>query len=173
MEDISKINSLLNSLQEESPNSGGLYHFTKINFQYEENIEEGLLQYLLQYPEYKNPYIINQSNLVKVYVKERDPYNLRLDKIEDFDVFITNKLNYWSNHRTSLDHRDDITDIYKTLESEFISALESFLLTKKFMMAYSVKGINTYYCFGKDHVNDDILIKTENGVYVLHFGWSS
>ncbi|QZK91651.1 hypothetical protein K5V07_14540 [Flavobacterium sp. CHNK8] len=173
MTEIIYINTLFQSLQNETPNCGGQYHFTKIDLQENSNTFESLKEYMLRYDQYRNPYYFDERTNENVYIKWRDPTNLILERIEKLDGYLENKLEYWSKHRTSLDCLEEITSLYKPLETEFKNMLLSFLNHEIIVGIYSIGFVDTCYCFGHDHVNDDTLIQTTKGSYILHFGWSS
>lgn len=95
-----------------------------------------------------------------------------LAKVTDFETHLSEKLHYWSNHRTSLDCRQDVTELYAPLETEFKEQVRAFLEQETFVDGYVISN-QPAYSFGEDHVNDDTLIQTAGAWYVLHFGWSS
>ena len=71
-----KINSYLNEMQEESPNCGGEYHFTKVNLTNEESLINRLKSYLLNIEAYKAPFVtIGDEQKV---VEERKIENLEI-----------------------------------------------------------------------------------------------
>jgi hypothetical protein len=173
MTDEKQINTLLQRLQDETPNCGGQYHFTKIELPLGNNLLDKLKKYLGQFERYKHPYFFSESQQKEIYVNDRDPENLILNDVNDFELLLEEKLSCWSKHRTSLDVRDTVTEFYKPLESEFKQKLTNFLGKIDLVNTYIVSGIDTHYCFGQDHVNDDILIETKEACFILHFGWSS
>jgi hypothetical protein len=168
------IDTLIRQLQDETPNCGGTYHFTRIDVSNEgKDTTERLSDYLKKIDAYKNPYVIDPKCGTPKPVADRDVKNLTLKPIANFLTVLDEKMTYWSNHQSSLDCRDKITDQYSFKLKEFKNALETFLNSKKDLKFYEIKGIDTYFSFGKDHVNDDLLIESEMDLYVLHFGWSS
>lgn len=173
MDPLIKINELLQKLQAETPNCGGHYHFTKIDLPDKQDIYKSVKDYMLRFKEYQYPFYTDDKTAEKIYLKWRDPENLELKENNSFENLLREKLEYWSNHRTTLDCRDSITPLYKGYEMEFKDVLKSFLLSETILKIYEVKFVDTSYCFGHDHANDDTLIKTKNGYYILHFGWSS
>ncbi|MBO9699814.1 MAG: hypothetical protein J7604_06355 [Sporocytophaga sp.] len=56
---------------------------------------------------------------------------------------------------------------------EFKKRINLYLNDEVILNIYEVKGVDTFYCFGNDHFNDDTLIQKKRGYYILHFGWSS
>lgn len=149
-----EINQILQKLQSETPNCGGTYYFWKIDLDYSGNLPDSVKRYLLRFED-----------------PEQFP-DLTIEKIPDFRKHLKEKLHYWSNHRTSLDCREELTDHYAPLEKEFIENILAFLSEEKLIGAYVIKS-EMIYSFGEDHVNDDTLIQTSDAFYVLHFGWSS
>ncbi|MEJ1241026.1 hypothetical protein WBG78_22960 [Chryseolinea sp. T2] len=167
------IDLLIRELQDETPNSGGYYHFSKLEIPKENTgIRDRLIKYLQSNDAYKSLYVNDQGQFVKL-IDDKDPKGLVLEAITDWQSALDGKLEYWSNHRTSLDVREKITDNYPHKLMEFKDAFRNFMDSMKIVKVYSVKGINTCLTFGGDHVNDDLLIETESDVFVLHFGWSS
>lgn len=168
-----QLSLLLQRVQAETPNCGGKYHFTKIELPLDGGILDKLKSYMRQFPNYKHPFIFIESQQKEIYVPDRDPENLTLKIVDDFESLLDEKLHYWSNHRTSLDNKDQMTELYKPLEREFKQNLIRFLDKVDLINIYLVNGVDTHYCFGQDHVNDDILIEGKASCFVLHFGWSS
>ncbi|MGG9971185.1 hypothetical protein ACQ33O_05255 [Ferruginibacter sp. SUN002] len=173
MTDEERLNLLLQQLQGETSNCGGQYHFTKIELPSGSSIVDKLKSYLRQYEKYKHPYFFSESQKKEIYVTDRDPENLVLKLVDDFEFILEEKLNYWSNHKTSLDIREQVTELYKPLESQFKLNLTCFLDKIGLVNIYLLSGVDTHYCFGQDHVNDDILIEGNESYFILHFGWSS
>ena len=173
MVEVTEIDTLIERLQNETPNCGGQYHFTKIDLIYMENVLDSIKEFMLRFEQYKNPFYFDERTNENVYLKWRDPNNATIAKIENLEIYIEEKLNYWSNHKTSLDCREKITDLYKPLETEFKCKLFGFLNSEILVNSYSIGFVDTFYCFGHDHVNNDTLIQTKKGSYILHFGWSS
>ena len=173
MSDIFEIDKLLNELQEETPNCGGQYHFTKLELIDYDDLNKSIKEYMLRFKEYQEPYYLNSETGQRSYLKWRDPENLKLKPVEDFELHLIEKLKYWSNHKTSLDCRENITDQYKPLEEKFINMVVTFLRNEEISSVYEIEFVDTFYCFGHDHVNDDTIIKTSKSFYILHFGWSS
>lgn len=168
-----EINNLLNQLQEETPNTGGFYHFSRIDLPEGENLTERLRAYHAAIEKYADPYYYEEQSDRMIYVEGRDPKNLVLMPVDDHVTCLDEKLLFWSEHRTSLDGRENITVAYAGLEIQFKTALLDYLQNEGLKATYTLGGIDTLYSFGQDHVNDDIIFETEKGVYVLHFGWSS
>lgn len=149
-----EIHQILQKLQSETPNCGGAYYFWKIDLDYSGDLSGSVKRYLLRLED-----------------PERFP-DLTMEKIPDFEKYLKEKLHYWSNHHTSLDCREDVTEFYEPLEMEFREKLHAFLEQEKAIGAYVISS-TIDYSFGEDHVNDDTLIQTADAFYVLHFGWSS
>ncbi|TCI91333.1 hypothetical protein [Tenacibaculum sp. M341] len=168
-----KINLYLSEMQEESTNSGGHYHFSKLDLPEGENLANRLKSYLLKIEAYKNPYVKTEKG--NTIVASRNVENLKLVLVFDFKIFIEQKLAYWSKHRTSLDDRDELTQLYFGKEQLFKRSIYDFLNKVDNLNIYELKGIDTYFVdkIGGDMVGDDIIFEIENAVYVLHFGWSS
>lgn len=173
MTDEKQLNLLLQRLQDETPNCGGQYHFTKIELPLVGNLDENLKIYLQQYKQYKHPYVFVEKEQKEYYIPSKDLKNLVLTQVVDFKILLDEKLKYWSNHRTSLDRREQVTELYKPLESQFKQGLFEFMVENELVNIYTVSGLDTHYSFGRDHVNDDTLIEGKGGCFVLHFGWSS
>lgn len=152
----SELYLLLEELQSETPNCGGMYAFWKVPVEYTPDVLQCVRTYC--FGSEGNPEI--ETRLV-------------LEEIPDFALHLKERLNYWSSHRTSLDCREDITEKYPELEQEFIRKMHAFLEQEKFISAYVVKGKDKTFSFGQDHLNDDTLIQTAGSYYILHFGWSS
>jgi len=98
-----------------------------------------------------------------------------LNPIENFEQYLTDKLTYWRNHKTSLDCREKYTEHYFEKESLFKNSIISFLNHSEMNEFYAIKGIDTSFAYsiGGDHVNDDLIIVSLRNIFVLHFGWSS
>ena len=173
MTDASAIDTLLKQLQKETPNCGGEYHFSKVLLDYRGDIKESIKAYMRQFSPYQHPFYTDEATGHKTYLKELDPENLVLENIENLTVYVDEKLQYWSTHRTGLDCREQVTPHYEAAASAFKAALFHFLSQEPFRSAYVISGVDTWSCFGGDHFNDDTLIQTANGFYILHFGWSS
>ncbi|MNJ90880.1 hypothetical protein D3C87_85200 [compost metagenome] len=154
MNQANEINQLLQRLQFETPNCGGAYYFWKIDLAYSGDLAESVKRYLLRLEE-----------------PEHAP-DLVLEKVADFKRHLREKLHYWSNHRTSLDCREEVTELYPSLEAEFQEKIHAFLEQENTLGVYVINS-EILYSFGEDHVNDDTLIQTSDAFYVLHFGWSS
>lgn len=168
-----ELDSLLKQIQEETPNCGGTYHFTKVAMTDFNNVYKSVKDYMLRFEKHREPYYVNKETGEKTYMKWWDPENLAMKKIEDFNSHLSEKLDYWSKHKTSLDCRDDITEHYKPLEAAFKESLTTFLSSENILSVHTIEFVDTIYCFGFDHMNDDTLIHTSGGFYILHFGWSS
>lgn len=168
-----KINSYLNEMQEESPNCGGQYHFTKVNLPHGENLINRLKSYLLKIEAYKVPLVVI-DNEQKV-VEGRKVENLKLIPIQDFKSLIDVKLKYWREHRTGLDCREELTEFYYSKEKLFKTSIFEFLSSRRDLKTYKLEGIDTYFAheIGGDMIGDDILFESEKEIYALHFGWSS
>ncbi|MFC5046051.1 hypothetical protein [Aquimarina hainanensis] len=160
-------------MQEESPNCGGQYHFTKVNLPNGEILINRLKSYFLNIAAYKKPFI-TIGNEQKV-VEERKIENLKLLSIPDYKNLIEDKLKYWREHRTSLDCREELTEFYYSKEELFKISIFEFLSNMTDLKTYKVEGIDTYFAheIGGDMVGDDIIFESENEIYALHFGWSS
>ena len=170
---IAEINELFQKLQDETPNCGGQYHFTKIDLLELGSIVESVKEYMLRFKKHQNPYYFDEKTNQNIYIKWLDPKNLQIEKVGKLETLLNDKLIYWSNHKTSLDCRDDVSELYKPLETEFKHNLLFYLNSENILSVYLMKFVDTSYCFGYDHVSDDTLIQTEKGFYILHFGWSS
>ncbi len=166
--EVPKINVLLHQLQFESTNSGGHYRFEKlpVNTDY---LMESLKEYINSLIKEKIDNI-NESNYDQAI---KGLQSLQLKKHSLKSSPIKGKLLYWRDHRTSLDHRKTITDRYEFYEKLFLEKMNLFLDYIGVEAIYEIVGIDTYYSIGQDHVNEDIIIAGEKGVYLLHFGWSS
>lgn len=149
-----ELHQILQRLQLETPNCGGAYYFWKIDLEHSGDLADSVKRYLLRLEE-----------------PETAP-DLILERVRDFETHLNEKLQYWSNHHTSLDCREEVTDLYAPLEMEFKQQIHAFLEQEKWIGAYVISS-EAVYSFGEDHVNDDTLIQTAEAFYVLHFGWSS
>ncbi|WP_435262055.1 hypothetical protein [Tenacibaculum sp. nBUS_03] len=168
-----KINSYLNEMQEESPNCGGQYYFTKVNLPNGKSLVNRLKTYLLNIEAYKTPFVMIGDK--QKIVEERKIENLKLLSIPDFKNLIEDKLKYWREHRTSLDCREELTEFYYPKEELFKTSIFEFLSNMSDLNTYKLEGIDTYFAheIGGDMVGDDILFESKNEIYALHFGWSS
>lgn len=167
MNDIFKIDALLEQLQSETPNCGGSYCFVELPLTKYSDTKTSLQIYFSQFAKYKDPYTNYNSN--RVYIKSYDVSNITLVPIFNFESYIEEKLEYWSNHRTSLDCREKFTENYKSIEAQFKEVLFNFLSNQMPIKTFSLKEFDTSY----DHINDDTIIETQTSIYILHFGWSS
>ena len=167
------INTYLTEMQGESPNCGGHYHFTKFILPEGDDLSERMKKYLLTIPAYQNPFV--EVNSVLIPVQDRQVENLKLELIPDFESSLSELLQYWRTHRTSLDCREEVTEQYFIKEAMFKNTIVDFLESLNELRAYKMKGIDTYFAheIGGDMVGDDIIFESSSGSFALHFGWSS
>ena len=93
MEADKKIDELIRELQNETPNCGGHYHFTRMDVPNEKaDARERILKYLEQIDSYKNPYVIDKENQTAIRAEDRNPCNLILKPVTNFLALLDEKL---------------------------------------------------------------------------------
>lgn len=157
----------------ESTNSGGHYHFTCLNLKEGSSLIEKLRAYLSRIPAYSNPTI--KLNGKKVIIENRSLRNLKITPIDNAESIIIDKLAYWKEHSTTLDIRNEILNEYLDKEEDFKIAIFKYLNQLNNLKVYQLEGLDTSFAkeLGGDHVGDELLFDSDNGIFVLHFGWSS
>lgn len=166
---VCRINDALEQLQNESTNCAGAFRFTDLNLPKKSTFLDGLKEYLLQIEQYQKPYL--DYNGTKMYVRQYDPNNLRLVKMDNLETYIQGRLTYWSNFPNPC-YRSTVTEKYEQHENALKSILFNFLNEQEVINAYLVKDFDLCYIVGTDSMVDDILIETQKGVYVLHLGFT-
>ncbi len=156
-----------------STNSGGYYHFTRLELPVGKSLLERLRSYFSQISYYEEPYL--QVGEIRHYIQERDLRYLALTPIENLHQTVLDKLQYWRDHRTNLDTKDHLDPDYQQKETQFREALFGFLNTLTDLRSFALSGIDTSLAkeLGGDQVGDDIIFHSAQGSLVLHFGWSS
>ena len=154
--DISEIslNYDLQECQKTSFNNGGLFSFT--------NIDKKSL---------------NQDEIILFENFEKFNYkNSQLDEIiEDFDLYIRKKLDYWLLHGTSYSPDEINLEKMLLLKHNWLLDLKCFFQNYVSIRVFRIESnVNDLYKLEwSDHVNDDLLILFEGERFIIHFGWSS
>jgi hypothetical protein len=169
--EVQKINDLMQSMQSETVNNGGTFHFSLLFPTMGNNSNEKLKNLLSKLAFYQNPF--SNYGEEKIYQSSRDLNNLRLLPIENFKATLLELCDKWSQYHGCCPERDVNSEEYPVLRNDFINRVISFLELKKIKSCSIIEGINTEYSVGFDFVNEEILIETEERLYIIHFGVSS
>ncbi len=108
------------------------------------------------------------------YISTLDLRKLKLEPVSDLKQEIVSKAEHWSTYQgPTSTPKTAISEKFHELKYIVAGRLVEFLESKEIVDIKLAKGLDTCYSFGGDHDNDDILIQTKAGVYVIHFGFSS
>lgn len=161
-------------MQDETSNADwGCWHFSLLNLADGEDLLQKIYNTLRDIPAYKEPYDIDSSTGAKRHNSLRDLANLKLEPVTDLRSELISKAEHWSHYQGPTTNRKGNSDEFNELNVKFADELIAYLLSLEIRRVRLMEGIDTFYCFGGDHCGDDILIETEAGVYVVHFGFSS
>ncbi|MBL7817749.1 MAG: hypothetical protein JNL70_22265 [Saprospiraceae bacterium] len=168
-----EFDELLGEMQEESVNNGGCFHFNLLNSFGGNNLEEKVFNILSRNPTYTDPYYLDSSTNERRYYQNRDLDYLSFSPIKDLKNEIIVKAEYWATFSGPCPERTTISDKFHTLKFIVADKIFDFLNGKDIIDAKQIDGIDTFYSFGFDHMNDDIIVDTKSGLYIIHFGFSS
>lgn len=168
-----QVNDLIRALQNETSCADwGDWHFSLLNLAEGENLYEKICNTLRRIPHYQNPYSLDPARGT-TYIASWDLKNLKLEPVADLRTELISKAEHWSHYQGPTSNRKSNSERFNELNVRFADQLIAHLSSKEIMRVRLVSGIDTFYSFGGDHCGDDILIETECGVYVVHFGFSS
>ena len=149
---VDQLDISLGKLQSESVNNGGTFRFREFPIQVGLNLESTLNK---NHPSLKITSISNNN-------------------LKDF---LIQKIDHWSLYSGPCPERNENTREYKELRTHFAEELLYFLNSKKLVNTYKIENIDAWLNevieSGIDHLNEDFLFETDNGVYILHLGFSS
>jgi hypothetical protein len=172
--EIRRLDQSLRELQNETSNADwGSWHFSLLKLTGGEDLLQKIRNTLRSVPHHREPYNADPSSGAKTYISSWDLKNLKLEPITDLRSALIAKADEWSHYQGPTSDRKGNSDQFNELNIRFADQLIAYLATKEMKRVRLVQGIDTFYSFGGDHCGDDILIETEAGVYVVHFGFSS
>lgn len=173
IETTATIQDLLTQLQEATTNTGGSYEFFKMPLPDGESLLARIQQYITDwYVDQKVPRRLRKSPKFKPDPPP-DVSKIDLKIVANPQAALAAKLTYWKDHRTSLDRRENDEAAYSEIEPQFTSRLWDFLDKEGMIACFEAHGLDDFGPTKLDMAHDDLLFETRNGVYLLHFGWSS
>lgn len=173
-EEIQYLDELLRELQDETLNENwGQWYFALLNLKEGEGLLGRIYNTLIDIPEYKDPYRIDTRTGSRTYKSYLDPQNLVLETVEDLRNEIITQAEHWAYYQGPGTDKQSLGERFESLKYEVADKMLQFLQSKEIKAAKLIKGVNTYYSFGFDHCGEEILIDTQAGVYLIHFGFSS
>ncbi|WP_299628342.1 hypothetical protein [uncultured Tenacibaculum sp.] len=146
------LNNELEKLQSESVNNGGIWRFLKLP--------------------------IPDNNNIKDYFKNTEK-DVRLDSVLNSRTkeLIMESIDHWSSYSGPCPERTKKSVNFDKLKVSFVNTLFAFVEKKEIIDLYRVENcdswLNKVIESGIDHMNEDYIIQTNNGSYVLHLGFSS
>lgn len=146
------LNNELEKLQSESVNNGGIWRFSKLP--------------------------IPDNNNIKDYFKNTEK-DVRLETVLNSRTkeLIMESIDHWSSHSGPCPERTKKSVNFDKLKVSFVNTLFAFVEKKEIIDIYRVENcdswLNKVIESGIDHMNEDYIIQTNNGSYVLHLGFSS
>lgn len=172
--EIQYLDELLRELQDETLNENwGYWYFALLTLKDGEDLAGRVYNTLIEIPEYEDPYRIDAQTGSRTYNSYLDLKNLVLETVEDLRNEIIAQAEHWAYYQGPGTDKQSLGERFESLKYEVADKMLQFLQAKEIKAAKLIKGINTYYSFGYDHCGEEILIDTESGVYLIHFGFSS
>ena len=148
---VTDLNNELEKLQSESVNNGGIWRFIEFQIPNNNNIKDYL-------------------NIDKK-VKLDTVFNSRTKEI------IMESIDHWSSYSGPCPERSKNSVNFDKLKVSFVNTLFDFVEEKGIIDVYRLEKFNSWLNkvieSGIDHMNEDYIIQTNNGSYVLHLGFSS
>jgi hypothetical protein len=146
------LNIELEKLQSESVNNGGIWRFLKLPLPNKENIKD----YFKNIEEGAKFDIVFNSKIKELVMKS---------------------INHWASYSGPCPERTENSVNFDKLRIIFVNNLFCFVEEKGIIDVYRVENLDSWLNkvieSGIDHMNEDYIIQTNNGSYVLHLGFSS
>jgi hypothetical protein len=148
----SQLDGNLEELQAESVNNGGIFRFVELPINEPVNFENNLQK------------ISHDVKLISIHSDQQKN-------------IIAKQIDYWSMHSGPCPERSENTMKFDILKTKYLKDLFFFLNKENLLNIYQVENLDTWLNdildSGIDHMNEDFIFQTNNGVYLLHLGFSS
>lgn len=164
----SKIDEILQEIQNNSLNSGGYFQSYIIEKATKsDDCLMALKNELNQIERYNNPSSDGQ------YFESRDLNLISLEKIANWEQELKKEIKYWTNFElidktTVKQYNQQKIDL---AESKLIDILKSSV--EKFDLFINLGKFDTDFALWGDHITKDLYFEFENHIFIIHFGWSS
>lgn len=170
--ETAELNSALSALQQLSRNNGGYFHFRALKPVPGGTLEEQAMNILHALPRYRTPYLFGEEG-DRRYIKAWDLKNATFRTVEDPEAWIIEQATHWAEYSGTHPEHEHTLPEYHSLKTEVARKIITFLIARSIVEAKEVEGIDTFYSFGLDHMGADLLVDTLDGMFVVHFGFSS
>jgi hypothetical protein len=167
------LNQLLEEVQQESANNGGQFSFlgyTKADYA---TAFDYLKAFLERIPIYQDPYTQDSLTQTRYYHSSRDFRSFRLLPLNNWPETVQEKAEYWSCFTPPFPARTVPTLHHRRKLETFLKCLNNFVAQQQIRNVYQVEGVDTFYAWGGDHMNDDIVFEAKQNLFILHFGVST
>ncbi|OQP52758.1 hypothetical protein A4H97_23925 [Niastella yeongjuensis] len=168
------LDELLRELQFETLNDEwGYWHFSLLNLEEGENLTLRICNTLSDIPVYKDPYWVDNKTGVRTYIPFADLKNLTLEAVADLKSEFIELADHWANYQAPSLGKDKTSEKFHSWKYEVADKIVAFLQSKEIKQVAQVCGVDILYTSGTDEIGEDLLVETQSGVYVIHFGFSA